>query len=322
MKKLIFVLIVIFAVLSCALVGCAETPNEITLYVPDGAPALAVANIASSKHIGATAVQTVITTGEDVVAKCASGEADVAILPTNAAVTICNKRNDYLIFTVNVHGLLYVVGTQQIEDITQLSGDVLSIGLANTPEYVMKTVLDYHGVNYSAGGSVTLTYKADATEIIQTILPAAAKGEGKFAVLGEPAVTNLLNKAAQQGLAMYRLFDLQLLWKQATASQTDGYPQASMIVKKDLLHNKSFAESLQQLVFSNDRFLQENLASLNELLRSAGSNLDVNYTSEIIKNCNVKAVFARDLQTELNVYLQNFPGLTDYLPLSQDIFCE
>ena len=322
MKKFCLILIVVLAALSCVLVGCNNVPREITLYVPDGAPALAVANIVSDGAVGQTRVNTVITTGEDVVAKCASGEADVAILPTNAAVTICNKRSDYLLYTVNVHGLLYVVGTQQLASIADLTGEVLSIGLANTPEYVMKTVLDYKGVDYSNGGAVTLTYKADATEIIPLMMQAAAKGEQKFAVLGEPAVTNLLNKAASQDKQMYRLFDLQQLWKDATDSDSDGYPQASMIVKRDLAANATFMSALQEMVFSNEEFLLNNLDKLNALMKNAGSSLDVNYTAEIISNCNIHAVLASQSQAGLNAYLAKFSALAQYLPLSQDIFYE
>ncbi|MCM1289924.1 MAG: hypothetical protein NC132_03735 [Corallococcus sp.] len=321
MKKICVVLFMV-AMLSLFFCGCSNGSDSVTCYVPDGAPALAVANIASGKNIGDTSVETIVTTGEDVVAKCASGEADLAVLPTNAAVTICSKRSDYVMYSVNVHGLLYVVGTKHIADVSQLQGEILSIGLGNTPEFVFKTVLDAATVQYASDGAVQIKYYQDGSTIIPLLMQAAQKGETKFAVLGEPAVSNLLAKAEQQSKEMYRLFDLQQLWQQATNSQTAGYPQASLIVKRNLLQNKTFADSLKTLVFSNGEFLQNNVGELNALMQSIGSSLDVNYTSEIIKNCNLNPVFAKDVKADIETYLNKFAAVQQYLPLSQDIFYE
>lgn len=322
MKKITLLLICIVAASSFAFCGCSDLPDNVTCYVPDGAPALAVANIASSKKVGKTNVETIVTTGEDVVAKCSVGEADMAILPTNAAVTICSKRKDYSLFTVNVHGLLFVVGTKKIADLSELSGKVYSIGLGNTPEYVFKTVLENKNIDYSENGKLQLQYFADASTIIPLLMQGAQKGETCYAVLGEPAVSNLLAKAKAQGKDMLRLFDLQKLWQQATESEVVGYPQASLIVKKELLQNKSFADELTQAVFSNGEFLLQNLNELNSLMKSIGSSLDVNYTAEIIDNCNLKAVSAKDIKTDIETYLAKFAAMKAYLPLSKDIFYE
>lgn len=322
MKKFSIISVFIVVVLVGCLCGCSDVAKDITCYVPDGAPALAVANIASAKKIGATNVKTVVTTGEDVVAKCSVGEADMAILPTNAAVTICSKRNDYRIFSVNVHGLLFVVGTKNIADLSELSGKVYSIGLGNTPEFVFKTILDHKKIDYSNGGKIELQYHPDASAIIPLLMQGAQKGEDCFAVIGEPAVSNLLAKAKAQGKDMFRLFDLQQLWQQATESEVVGYPQASLIVKKELLQNKNFAKALEQSVFSNNEFLMQNLGELNSLMQSIGSSLDVNYTAEIIGNCNLNAVWAKDIKADLETYLEKFAAMKAYLPLSQNIFYE
>ena len=201
MKKVI-VLFVALALLAGIFAGCAK--EEIVCYVPDGAPSLAVAKIIADGKIGDTKVTTHITTGEDVVAKCASGEADMAILPSNAAVKICSQRSDYRMFSVNVYGLLYVVGTRQVSSLTELCNNtVYSIGLANTPEYVMKKILDVNNVSYDN----TFNYVSDGTTAVQLIL----SGQAEFALLGEPAVTNLIQKAAEKNKTVYRLFDLQQL---------------------------------------------------------------------------------------------------------------
>ena len=318
MKKYILIaLVLMVTVCSCALCACGDT-TELTLFVPDGAPSLSVAKIIRDGKIGSHAVNTVVTTGEDVVAKCATGEADMAVLPTNAAVTICSNRDDYQIFSVNVYGVLYVVGTQQIASIADLQGEtLLSIGLGNTPEYVFKAICDKQSVSYAGGSGVTIQYEADAS----TIIPQILQGKAKFALIGEPAVTQLQNKAASQGKTVYNLFDLQDLWQKTTDSDELGYPQASMIVKKSLL-NAKFAANLLKILESNYKFVTENASDVNELMQNAGSSLDINYTKEIIDRCNLKTVAAADAKADIEKYLGTFSAMSKFLPLKDGIIYE
>lgn len=126
----------------------AMLPEGITCYAPDGAPAMAVANIIADGSVGGVSVTTTIAAdGSEVQAKCTSGEADMAVLPTNAAVKIASVKDDYEIFTVNTYGLLYLVGTTQISDLSELAGKtVCSIGANNTPQLVFNKILDYKNI--------------------------------------------------------------------------------------------------------------------------------------------------------------------------------
>lgn len=309
MKKFLAIIVSIILLVSvCALCACQNT-EEITLYVPDGAPALSVADIINDKAIANVSVQTVITTGEDVVAKCASGEADMAVLPTNAAVKICHDRNDYKFFSVNVYGVLYVVGTEQIDSVADLQGETLcSIGLGNTPEYVFKTICDEYGVSYNGDNAINIQYEADASAIIPQIL----QGKAKFALIGEPAVTQLMNKAQEQGKTVRNLFDLQQLWQEATDSDEKGYPQASMIVKRDLLTDK-FANKLYEKLTQNAGFLADNVETLSEIMHSAGSTLTVQYNMELLTRCNLTVVSAKAAKEDLTTYLAKFGAVANFL---------
>ena len=312
MKKYIAILTVIILIGSmCALCACngkidnCQEPTLVTMYVPDGAPALSVANIINNKSVGNTTVNTVVTTGEEVVAKCGSGEADVAVLPTNAAVKVCSKRSDYQLFSVNVYGVLYVVGTEQIGSIADLQSETLySIGLANTPEYVFKKICDTMGVKYEGENSINIQYQTDASSIIPQIL----QGKAKFALIGEPAVTQLINNAQNKGITVYNLFDLQQLWQQATHSDVKGYPQASLIVKKDLLTD-SFANNLMTALTQNSEFLTNNCSKLNDIMQGAGSTLSIAYTADLIERCNLTAISAQNAKADIAKYLSTF-GMT------------
>ena len=312
MKKYlaIFVAVIILASL-CAMCACNNNQNtsngenepqnpsqKATMYVPDGAPALSVAKLINDKKVGNTTVNTVITTGEEVVAKCGSGEADMAVLPTNAAVNICTKRSDYLLFSVNVYGVLYIVGTEHIDSISELQGQTLySIGLGNTPQYVFETICDKQGVSYNGGDGITVEYKTDASSII----PLVIKGDVKFALIGEPAVTQLKSKKA----TVKTLFDLQELWQSATDSDVKGYPQASMIVKKDLLTD-DFAKELMQALTANSAYITKNCDKLSQLLVNAGSTLTVSYTTDLLDRCNLTVISAAKAKADINKYLSTF----------------
>ena len=306
MKK-IFALALV-AVLACvamvALVGCQKTEVEsVTIYAPDGAPSLAIAKIVSDGKIGDTTATTVITTGEDVVAKAMSKQADIAVLPTNAAAKVYNVTGgEYLMLSVNVFGVLYVVGTEQLTDIAQLNGKTIqSIGLGNTPEYVFKRVLSHKGLTVGQDG-VDIVYQTDATAIIPQFLA----GKANFAVLGEPAVTNLIQKASTKGITVYNLFDLQQLWSEAIGTDTVGYPQACIIVKKDLLSDKPFVSALDKALSANSPFLTENASTLTALMTEHGSTLTVNYTADLLARCNVNYIRANTLKQDIETYLKEF----------------
>ena len=318
MKKYLAILVTVILIVSlCALCAC-DNGDELTLYVPDGAPALSVAKIINDKSVGKQPVKAVVTTGEDVVAKCGSGEAEMAVLPTNAAVKICNQRNDYCLFSVNVYGVLYIVGTERIDSISDLQGKTLhSIGLGNTPEYVFKTICDVQNVKYTGENAIDIQYKADASAINPLIL----NGSAKFALIGEPAVTQLITNAQKKNIEVNTLFDLQELWQRATGSEVKGYPQASMIVKKDLLTDK-FAKELTTALSENADYISANCNALNALLKGVGSALDINYTAELLGRCNLTFIAAHSAKADIEKYLSTFPAMANLLPLSDDIIYE
>lgn len=303
MKKLIVIATLFVFCLSVvfAFAGC-DNGERLQIYVPDGAPSLAVANIIEGGKIGDYKANVTISTGEDVVAKCGSGQADIAILPTNAAVKICSTRDDYQLFTTNVWGLLYVVGWSEVSSILELNGKtVASIGMGNTGEYLFKRILDVNGVSYADNG-VKLNYVDDGTTAVGMLM----QNKCDFALLGEPAATNAINKAKANGKTLYRVFDLQALWQDVTESDKTGYPQASVIVKKSLLVQHGFADALYKVLTDNNAYLSNNVKKLGDVLQSAGSLLTVNYTADIISRCNINVVKACTIKQEIHDYLEQF----------------
>lgn len=327
MKKQFLALLLILAIAATIFVACAPTepdnpddttPFDVSVVVPDGAPAMAVANVIDSGKIGEHKATVTLASGERVIEQLSKGEVDVAVAPTNAAVKICATGDQYQLFTVNVFGLMYVIGYQNATSLADLAGKkVLSIGKANTGEYLFKTLLTKAGVAFEGENAVDISYYSDGSEAGQLLLA----GKGDFALLGEPAATNFIAKAAQQGKTLYRVFDLQQLWKTATESQDLGYPQASVVVKKELLKDEDFVKALYDTLCANEQFLQENVGRLKDILVGAGSKITANYTADIVARCNLRTVKACSQKQAIATYLGEF-GSAFAQMLSDKIYYE
>lgn len=301
MKKVVLIAVLFVFCLSAVFTFVACNDGEqLQIYVPDGAPALAVAKLIDDGKIGGFKANVTISTGEDVTTKCESGQADIALLPTNAAVKICSGRSEYKLFTTNVWGLLYVIGWNQISSLNELNGKtVSSIGLGQTGEHLFKRILDANGVSYADYG-VILKYVVDATAAIGNLM----QNKCDYALVGEPAATNAINNAKANGKTLYRVFDLQTLWQNVTGSDVSGYPQAGVIVKKSLLEQQGFADALYNALAGNSVFLTDNVDRITDVLKTAGSLTAVNYNAEIISKCNIKVVKACEIKQEIYDYLE------------------
>ena len=174
--------------------------------------------------------------------------------------------------------------------------------MGNTGEYLFKRILDVNNVSYADSNGVTLNYVDDGTTAVGMLM----QNKCDFALLGEPAATNAINKAKANGKILYHVFDLQELWQDVTGSDKTGYPQASVIVKKSLLVKHGFADALYKVLVENGNFLSNNVEKLGDVLQSAGSLLTVSYTADIVARCNINVVKACDIKQEIHDYLQQF----------------
>lgn len=305
MKKIIVAIFaIVMAICAFVLSACnSGAPNTFTLYVPDGATAMAVATLIDDNTIDGHKVNVVISNAQEVQAKVLSGEADMAILPTNNSANLYNKGIEYSLVTVNVSGLLYLVGEQPTQ-LEELVGQVVySIGKGSTPEYVFKKILQDNGIQYTEGDTatqnkVTIKYLSSAGEI----LPLIASDKAQYALLGEPAVTQALTKFNNLQI----IADLQQLWSQSTGIE-GGYPQAGVIVSNDIIKtNVQFVTALIERLQGNKQFLLDNLQTLSQLFQKGGSQslATTQFTKELIERCNLDVYNASQAHNSLVEYFE------------------
>lgn len=302
MKRFICIAFVIVLALSFA--GCKPAvEGEIDIYVPDGAPALAVASIIADEQFYNGKVNVHVVTEDNIVPNILNGEADVALLPGDTAATLYNKGVEYKLLSANSFGLLYLVGLP-MDNLDELKGKVVySIGKGKIPEYVFKILLEANNLEYVESdtpveGKVALKYM-NGTEIV----PSLVQGLADYALLGEPVVTQVLTKGQARGLEI--VGDIQQLWKEHTGADT--FVQSCALVS-DKLAGTDFIDALIEKLQSNEQFLLDNTDKLTSLLQGAGSALQVSFTAEIINRCNLDFTLASDVKQQyvdfLNILIE------------------
>jgi NitT/TauT family transport system substrate-binding protein len=169
------------------------------------------------------------------VARLASGEAAVGMLPANVAAQLYNRGVPIQIGAVTLWGLLYVVGPEgSVDEWSDLAGKtVQSISRGATPDLVTRHLLAENGVDPET--EMTLRYQFAPAELAQLV----ALGQEDLAVLPEPFVTQVLSR--RDDLAV--LLDHQAGWESLYGS---SYPQTVVVVRTDVaaIHPSAIDEAL------------------------------------------------------------------------------
>lgn len=124
--------------------AAADTEVTYNVYMPDGAPAIALASLMDSGYAGASFT---VVQAATIAQRVSSGAADFAIMPINAAATLFNSGKDIVMLTVNTHGNLYVVGDGDKIDIKALKDKKVGvIGQGNVPDLTLRMLLAESGM--------------------------------------------------------------------------------------------------------------------------------------------------------------------------------
>lgn len=303
MKKLLALVTALLLCFSFAACG-GETPPPGTktyqFYVPDGAPALTVANFAvPSAQLFDFSLHVVNASS---IAAHASTDADLAIMPVNAASKLFGNGESMKMLAVVTHGNLFVVGNGEAESLSDLYGKTLGvIQRGNVPDLTLKAIFEEQGIAYEESetaveGKVAIRYYNVATDM----LPALKQGLLDFGVLPEPAATNS---------ALPVRFSLQTLYGE------NDYPQAVLMAKTEALDDWSdqyvadllnaLSESIAWVKADEEGRPAAAVANLSAYLEEGlDSSLDgTKLTHTSIVNCNLSVQPAADAKDSVLGYL-------------------
>jgi NitT/TauT family transport system substrate-binding protein len=269
-------------------VGCGYNAQELKIYMPDGAPALAMSKLMYERNnLGYDNVDYTVVSSSNISHSIIQRKADIAILPINMASKILKNGDAYKVVASVTNGNLYIVGNRDIDGFGDLTNEVVGvIGEGNVPDLNLKCLLNSCGVEYASSesaidGKIALRYFADAGNLI----PMLKHGEINFGLLPEPAVSKLLSIASNFNIEL----DIQELW------EGGSYPQAVLVVKKELCQNTYLINNIISALKDNESWIISNpslavQAINNNLDEGVVASLQTTISTTTIANCNIRIV--------------------------------
>ncbi|MDR2266266.1 MAG: hypothetical protein LBE09_01590 [Christensenellaceae bacterium] len=245
LKILCLALVIVSIVaVSTACVKDVENQDKFTIYVPDGAPLLALTDALAHDKLTTSEYKvdyTVIANADQLSAALLQEEPDFAIAPINVCSLMYNKGADYRLAAVSIWGILHIVSSEESPTLESLKGNsILAFAKAGTPGITLKYLLTQSDIKYTEDSSIGASVAADTVNIIyltdapaikdQLVIGSLDNVDIKFALLPEPVATAIAGATSKKYSAK---INLQTEWEKINPSTR--YPQAGLIVHKRVI---------------------------------------------------------------------------------------
>ena len=301
MKKILAIILIITAVIGVfSLVACdnGKDTEKYVVVAPDGAPALAIANLPSTiKTQGKSdSITKRVVASSNISIEALKDDVDMAIVPANLAARICNTNAKYKILATVTNGNLYMTSSisAEVNSLKDLVGNIIySIGQSSVPDMIFKSLLASENIQYEIGekaveGKVVVKYCLDGSEVISQLALAKSKNQLAFGIYGEPAVSKSKAKGFEEVL------DLQEIWALKNGENTSGYAQAVLIAQERIYANEELTEKLLQAFTANTELLLQNPSKSVENIKEVypQTSLQSDMTAQVIERCNIRTIVA------------------------------
>ncbi len=297
-------------------VSCQEEKKEkYVVYMPDGAPALALAGMMKEDIEGDGVEYRVVapqSIAAKVTAKKESENADFCILPATAAGKLLGTGERYQMLGSVTRGNLYLLakGGDFVEDLSLLLGKRVGVLQINeVPGLTFKATLNKAGVAWQELKSDG-EFSADKVNLV-AIAGAEAVGvvEADYFLVAEPAAS------AQAGKGYSIVGDLQALY-----GGKKGYPQAVLVAKRSIVEGDEgfvaeFVESVENSLSwvataSGEELVAAVRAHMDD--PSSGTSLKAPLlTSEVVARCGISFTYAQACATETSDFLAALKEIND-----------
>ncbi len=304
MKK---VVVGLLALASCFWAfGCRAVPEgEVTVYMPDGAPALALAKCLAEDTDGDGVSYSVVDTSKEMKAllshltnKDDEKNADFCVLPVTAGAKLLGSGEKYKALGIVTQGNLYLVaGSPEktyTDDVSALVGKTVQVAKMNeVPGLTLKAVLDRKGVAWQVLDGVE---RADGKVNLTT-----ATLDPDVELLAEPAVSKRV--ASGKGFVVG---DLQKMY-----GDEGGYPQAILVGKRSFLESyPAFTQEFLEKVKDGASWLAT--ATAETLFTAITSHYDDGHTpafgvenlgAETVARCGIRFDGGESAKARIETYL-------------------
>jgi len=307
MKKKVAIIISI--VLAVGLfMGCESkkepiVTKEIKVIVPDGLTSMATAKLMKQKPEIAknyNVSYSIEKSSENIGSQVLKGEADIAVVPSSLAATQYNKESGYQIAGTIGWGSFYLVSTDGEKTLEELKGqEIYNIGKGLTPDLITKTV--FKDMGFDPDKDFNFSYVDGVTELAPLILA----GKTKYAVVPEPALSQVLSKNPNLKIIM----NLNEEWKKKNDSEF-GFPQSTIIIKKTLINDdKKFVDEFLKKVEESCTFANESKEEMAIYSEEIGVSANKAIIPKAVEKANIKFINIKDCYKEYEVYFNKLKDL-------------
>ena len=237
-------------------------------------------------------VFSVETDASNVTTALASGECDIAALPTNAASALYNKTEGKVqVLALNTLGVLYLVsdGKDTIESFTDLDGKTVYVPAQN-PSFIFSYLCQKNGVSVEIDNSFAQPAELNA---------AVTSGQVSLAVLPEP----LLTVARSQNSELVVALDLTEEWDKV--STPGSLVQGCVVVRSAFAaeHPAELARFLEEYEASV-ALLSDDVTAAVQKIEATGLFAKAAVAEKAIPRCNLCFISGEDMKAQLSAFLE------------------
>lgn len=129
--------------------------RKLSVYAPDGAPALGIAKLMAENVLGNMAEYNIVKADTiQTVVKGAELKADICVQPVNLALNLLGSANKYRLLGTLTHGNLYLLSKDDkqinVDNLKDLKGKTVGVvNLSAVPGLTFKLILKSYGIDYT-----------------------------------------------------------------------------------------------------------------------------------------------------------------------------
>ena len=291
MKKISTLILTIILVVN--LTGCSLS-KDVRVKTYNGLPAISICKLIKEEENIKSSYKTSYTiesNDKKLVESLNKKEVDIALIPTDMAAKVYNKNSSYQIFASIGQGSYYLV-TSDPEvrgfNSTLINKEIAIAGENSMTDNIVKAILKKNNIDETL---VKFKYTNTVPELVKTL----TLGEIYTGIVPETSLTSLLYKhsglkiLASTNDAYENTFDI-----------SEGYPQFSVIVRKDFAkNNKEYVNKFLSKVKESIEFVNNNPLQAGAYGEELKIPIKPQILSKAIKRCNLKFI-------EIDKFKQNY----------------
>lgn len=270
--------------------------ETLKVLTPDGLPALSLAKMMTTVHeIDGNKVEYKIEKLSDaLVVEMLKREGDIAIVPSNFAAQLYNKKLGYKILGTVGWGSFYVISRENIDSLEELKErEIYTFGKGLTPDIIFESIIKSKGIEKK---DIKINYLSSGNEVAALYLGKKAD----IVVVPEPILSKILSKSLGTNI----ISNLNEEWKSLVNSDL-GYPQSTLVIKEEVYNSnpKLVDEFVSQLKTSVASLYKNREESIKNIQNSSIS-VDTSILDSILSRANILYTPILDCQEEYNRYFK------------------